>query len=1808
MKLKNDQLASVRESLASYKNGCGCRKSGAQRHVTADGRHGRQSCQPDSQILLQPKFNKMALPFDMDIFSLQVFTEIVRSFSRANSAIGSSPHQRRVCSVWRAANMKFDTNRLWKTICLITIAMLGHTSAARADVGPPVGISLISKDVVASTGLVYEGEIEIRVHRSGELSDIQIAGDGWVIKTSTMPTQAQQVQKGNMRVKFQATPTDPDSPLALSLRYNGRMVKRVFEVGPAHADLKLQQRPLLQIPNTSGLRPGQTVPVEVPQESVLKSSGGAVPIQVVGRVVYDRIGMDRSNPLDGDTNDPEDIVPATVGADTMRVQLLDKDPFGFEIIWTGTTDENGYFDSGTVWWDDCDISGCDDPDYVLRVAAFSPDAVLVQDSDDETYDYFQPERLNSSETFIDYGVLRPDAGHDPVIHILNTVVRAKRFTEEEVGIPAGGVLVFWPDDSKGGGAWYVESEITIHISTQRQWRTDTILHEYGHHHNSHFYGAQRPDPSYCDPEMDCDTDPVNNVCGHCIWCDENPVDAWFEGWANWFADVVTRHYPERYTNEDGTPFEPLFTRSQESPQPCGGGSYGNRISTEGFVGALLRDIEDNTQDDHDDDPDSNNVVTDGVFDSLCIGAGKVVFLTYAYDPINVTQFLAGYLDAFPAETHLLWPTAFNVGGSAYVSMFPADTQPPGDVTVLDSPSHPLGQGGGMACMTFAFEPPDDDVQGSNFYSYVVSDDPAGVEPDEGADPVNPGANCGIEFTVPIYQLGEYYVNIKAQDNDGNWSSQWSTFGPFEVLDCNNSGQLDICDIDCRVTSIPGLCNFGISPCGSVFSCTENAQDCNGNWEPDICDVTSLRSEDCDINGVPDECQSMKHYTGGKGNPDQNKWEEPENWEELSIPVNGNYVCVPADSDGNAVVYKQDDTIVSSIASYKDFVISGLQSPFPDLDLLYNSFVLGDFQMDGNSTLTINDRLYVDGTFFWLGGSINGNGIIEVSDGMSLTPSSVNLNSADFLLRNGDVDTGTLVNINSGATFQIDPNANYNYSGDYYFFYGSNGKVIVRGNLTREAGNATATVFTPLDNEGTIHVKAGELFLAYPGTHSGQFDGDLGTSLKFSAGNGVHDFLPSSSITAPVVEFFGGTGNIHGTVNITDMLLGHGGTYTFASDATIVDYSPELHVNLGKVVFDAPTDRAISFDTVALTNPGQSQGRIDFNTGFPVNIGTFSMLKGALAGSSPVNVSGTFTWTNGSFFDGGAITANGPVVINATSSSRTLSRVLNVNDQANVFSGFGMSGSAAINIINSAIVNLQFNSGGISGRTINNFGTILRTSGTGNASLGSFLNNTGFIHNQTATLTLNGGGTHTGDVRSEPGTLLKLGGTTDFLPGSTLVAESVELLSGTGTMRGSVNISDTMSVTGHAWTFTDEADIINYGPHLNVVLGKVTFEGPTDAPMAFDTVTIGPGNSSCLVYFNSGQPVNINTLTMNNSAGLYGTSPITIADQFTWSWGSINAGGAMRCDGNTTVNPTSSARTLYRPLNNYGAMTVRGTFSLAPSGPINNMPSGVMDIQFENGGIGITGVINNEGTMIKSTTAGVAGLPNLVNTGTVDVQVGGISFHTSYVGYTQTAGETILNNSSVEMLFGHKPFKLQGGLLKGNGSVVGEIENSGGTVTPGFSVGEIMVDDYTQGAGGVLEIEIGGANAGEFDVLTVTGSATLAGELRITDLAGFNPQSGDTFVIMTATSISGTFDTENMPNHYTVAYNATDVTIQGFTPSPDLNGDGVVDLKDFALFQTCYSGAGQLPNANCAAGVNADLDMDNDVDFDDYLILFAAFTP
>lgn len=125
---------------------------------------------------------------------------------------------------------------------------------------------------------------------------------------------------------------------------------------------------------------------------------------------------------------------------------------------------------------------------------------------------------------------------------------------------------------------------------------------------------------------------------------------------------------------------------------------------------------------------------------------------------------------------------------------------------------------------------------------------------------------------------------------------------------------------------------------------------------------------------------------------------------------------------------------------------------------------------------------------------------------------------------------------------------------------------------------------------------------------------------------------------------------------------------------------------------------------------------------------------------------------------------------------------------------------------------------------------------------------------------------------------------------------------------------------------------------------------------------------------------------------------------------------------------------------------------------------------------------------------------------------------------------------------------QNGLLNGHGTLVvpnGLLNN--GTIAPGNSPGQLSVTgNFTNAVSGILQIELGGNTApgNDYDQLAVSGSSSLSGILDISLVNGFTPQAGQTFTILTSSSVSGIFNTVNWPIGVvgTVIYNPTSVVL------------------------------------------------------------------
>lgn len=148
--------------------------------------------------------------------------------------------------------------------------------------------------------------------------------------------------------------------------------------------------------------------------------------------------------------------------------------------------------------------------------------------------------------------------------------------------------------------------------------------------------------------------------------------------------------------------------------------------------------------------------------------------------------------------------------------------------------------------------------------------------------------------------------------------------------------------------------------------------------------------------------------------------------------------------------------------------------------------------------------------------------------------------------------------------------------------------------------------------------------------------------------------------------------------------------------------------------------------------------------------------------------------------------------------------------------------------------------------------------------------------------------------------------------------------------------------------------------------------------------------------------------------------------------------------------------------------------------------------------------------------------------------------------------------------------LHGGTLTGNGGfIVGNVNNWGGTVSPGSSPGMMTIEgNYTQQplaflrqTGGQLQIELAGRDQGiSYDFLHVTGTTTLDGLLDLSLLNGFEHsiRSTDSFTILTSDGgLTGAFDNvgsdhrlETEWGSFLVTYDSHSVVLSDFVAVPE----------------------------------------------------------
>jgi outer membrane autotransporter protein len=297
-----------------------------------------------------------------------------------------------------------------------------------------------------------------------------------------------------------------------------------------------------------------------------------------------------------------------------------------------------------------------------------------------------------------------------------------------------------------------------------------------------------------------------------------------------------------------------------------------------------------------------------------------------------------------------------------------------------------------------------------------------------------------------------------------------------------------------------------------------------------------------------------------------------------------------------------------------------------------------------------------------------------------------------------------------------------------------------------------------------------------------------------------------------------------------------------------------------------------------------------------------------------------------------------------------------------------------------------------------------------------------------------------------------------------------------------------------------------------------------------------------------------------NGGTAGSITGNVTDNGTLAFGrsdTVTFAGAI--SGTGGVTQIGAGTTILTGINTYGGGTTigSGTLQIGNGGTAGSITGNVTDngtLAFERSdSVTFGGVISGAGTLVQS------GSGTLILTGN-NTYSGGttISAGTLQVGNGGATGSIIGNVvDNGTLLFNRSNTLSFGGVISGTGNV--EQNGSGSTILSGVNtytggtivnagtltvnnsqalgLGDVVVNggiltadpqpinvkgNYTQNAGGTLQLQVAGANPGQYDTLNVAGNATLGGTLQLLSL-GFQPKAGNQLTLVTTGGVvSGQF--------------------------------------------------------------------------------------
>jgi hypothetical protein len=705
-------------------------------------------------------------------------------------------------------------------------------------------------------------------------------------------------------------------------------------------------------------------------------------------------------------------------------------------------------------------------------------------------------------------------------------------------------------------------------------------------------------------------------------------------------------------------------------------------------------------------------------------------------------------------------------------------------------------------------------------------------------------------------------------------------------------------------------------------------------------------------------------------------------------------------------------------------------------------------------------------------------------------------------------------------------------------------------------------------QGSGQIGFGQMALS----NSGTIDADQSVPLILQISSGATNTGKLEATSGATLTLNGGTYmNTGGTILAT----GASSQVLFESSVTITGGT--LTGSSGGVFTDE--------NTATLSGLTISAGTINVPTASILN------LQGTITNKGTINLESTGNTTELSIGSGNVTLAGtGKVILSANTNnyvlgSGTLTSQNTIEGEGNIGDGeMGLvnSGSILANETGANTPSILYIDTGSAGFTNNN--------GAANGTVNASAKNTLIIEGGPLNNFNSGTNTLTGGIYDATGTLEFAAGTMGIVNNDA----TINLTSATGTILNTAN-SNTSALTNFTTNeskgvfsvtsqkFTDANLFTNSGILTAGSGGTLDFSGGL-TNFSGTTLTGGTYNATGTLEFPGANIVVNNaiiTLTGTSPKILNSTTSLSALTGFNVNKGTFTVNGGTFTDTNSFTNTgtlAAGAKGLFNAsggLTNFSSGTLTGgSYMLTATGQIQfNNEGFTNDIVTNDAKITLAGVDttavspfidqSNNNALANFTTNGASGslylttdrnftnAGSLTNAGIVDVEISSGTGKTQLtIGgagvYTQTGGTTTVDG----VLSASGGINLQGGFLYGNkGTLIGAVDVTGGTLNPGDGLKKIGVlnitGTYAESGTGILNIDLDGNTSGKFDVLNISGAATLGGTLDVDNVTGFNPTVGQQFDIVNYGSETGAFTVDctfSNGDTCSVTYNSTDAVL------------------------------------------------------------------